>query len=463
MPLYGTLVDLVASVDAAHQSANPTPAPLPTRHALERHGAIRLGTAHEMRLMARLFALLGMHPVGYYDLSVVDFPLHGTAFRPITDDALAANPFRVFTTVLRPDLISSPTVRQTATDILSRRRLFSARLIQIMDLAEASGPTRNLPPSLADELIVESLQVFKWHSRSTVPQAIYLALKAAHPMVADIVCFPSAHINHLTPRTLDIDAVQAAMVRQGLPAKEQIEGPPGGRKCEILLRQTSFKALEERVIFPLDGASDSNDAGHVNGTHTARFGEVEQRGAAVTPKGRQLYDRLLAEAIAAHDDPETESDRDFSSSLSQAFAAYPDCWTELRRQGLVYFSYRVVPQAPESRQEQVATIVHESPGGASGISMERLVSAGLVSCEAITYEDFLPFSTAGIFRSNLGDGGGSENRDGRLSNMSEAQGRAELEVVLGETIPSEFDIYERIQEASVKECEIALGLGRIVV
>ncbi len=31
-------------------------------------------------------------------------------------------------------------------------------------------------------------------------------------------------------------------------------------------------------------------AGQKQGTHTARFGEIEQRGVALTPKGRQLYD-----------------------------------------------------------------------------------------------------------------------------------------------------------------------------
>jgi hypothetical protein len=37
-----------------------------------------------------------------------------------------------------------------------------------------------------------------------------------------------------------------------------------------------FQALEEPVLF----------AGEHKGTHTARFGEIEQRGVALTPKGR---------------------------------------------------------------------------------------------------------------------------------------------------------------------------------
>jgi hypothetical protein len=48
------------------------------------------------------------------------------------------------------------------------------------------------------------------------------------------------------------------------------------RRCPILLRQTSFKAISERIRF--------KHTGSVSG-HRARFGEIESRGVALTPKG----------------------------------------------------------------------------------------------------------------------------------------------------------------------------------
>jgi hypothetical protein len=92
VPLYADLIDIINEVDDKVLQARRTLSPnsseviqeLPSRHRLERHGAIRLGTVHELRTIRRLFAVLGMHPVGYYDLSVVGFPLHATAFRPLT-------------------------------------------------------------------------------------------------------------------------------------------------------------------------------------------------------------------------------------------------------------------------------------------------------------------------------------------------------------------------------------------
>ncbi|KAK4228038.1 hypothetical protein QBC38DRAFT_167487 [Podospora fimiseda] len=432
VPLYGDLVDIVASVDASVlASKSQTPSDLLTRHQLERHGAIRLGTAQEMRLISRLFRIMGMYPVGYYDLQIVGFPLHGTAFRPISEQSLSANPFRVFTTVLRPSLIASPTVRKMAESTLSSRQLFSSRLIELMDGVETAGL---MPEGNVTEFISEALKIFKWHSKSTVSLSTYESLLREHPMVADIVCFPSAHINHLTPRTLDIDAVQEEMVRRGLPAKECIEGPPAGRKCEILLRQTSFKALEERVIFV--GGDDEC----VDGTHTARFGEVEQRGAAVTKKGRELYDRLLVSAIGMK-----ETERDMVEALKETFVEYPDDWETLRKQDLVFFRYKVV------KSECIPNFKLDT------VRMEELIQTGVVECQPITYEDFLPLSAAGIFTSNLGD---DDRKLYKTNGM--ADGRAELEAVLGQQIPCETSLYEELQSDSVKQCEEALGLKRII-
>lgn len=64
----------------------------------------------------------------------------------------------------------------------------------------------------------------------------------------------------------------------GIDPKATIEGL-ARRDCPILLRQTSFKALEETIAF----------ADVAKGKHTVRFGEIEQRGIALTRKGRALY------------------------------------------------------------------------------------------------------------------------------------------------------------------------------
>src|SRR6185312_6771689 len=74
----------------------------------------------------------------------------------------------------------------------------------------------------------------------------------------------------------------------------------------------------------------------IEGTHTARFGEIEQRGAALTPKGRALYDTLLSEArTLSRGKPAHEAQR----ILAERFAAFPDDPAAMREQGLAYFEY----------------------------------------------------------------------------------------------------------------------------
>lgn len=114
VPLYGELVDLVADVNARYARDEGAGPDASARIAVERHGAIRLGTAQELSTMRRVLAVMGMRPVGYYDLSQAGIPVHATAFRPADAAALEANPFRLFTSLLRPELIEDTALRQRA-------------------------------------------------------------------------------------------------------------------------------------------------------------------------------------------------------------------------------------------------------------------------------------------------------------------------------------------------------------
>jgi uncharacterized glyoxalase superfamily metalloenzyme YdcJ len=422
VPLYGTLVDLVAEINDAVLTANPALAEQldrtdeRARLDQERHGAIRVGTAEELATLGRLFALMGMYPIGYYDLSVAGVPVHSTAFRPRTAQALARNPFRVFTSLLRLELIENVALREQSAAILSQRRIFTDTALALIAQAEREG---GLDQADARRFVIEALETFRWHGDATVSLDTYHALHDAHRLIADVVSFRGPHINHLTPRTLDIDAAQAGMLARGIDAKAVIEGPPP-RRCPILLRQTSFKALEETVHFP---SGDAGDAG----THTARFGEIEQRGLALTPKGRALYDQLLAQARDSGGAGSTG--QDYPTRLAAAFTAFPDDHDTLRREGLGYYRYALTEAG------------RANPGAVGDLPAEALIAAGLASADPIVYEDFLPVSAAGIFQSNLG---GDEQRA-----YAAHANRDAFEQALGMEVEDEFAIYERLQAESL--------------
>ncbi|WP_017349872.1 2-oxoadipate dioxygenase/decarboxylase HglS [Pantoea sp. A4] len=404
VPQYGTLLQIVQRVNGAYLQQYPATFSADEREEelnrlnVERHGAIRLGTAQELSTMRQLFAVMGMQPVSYYDLSAAGVPVHSTAFRATDEASLRFNPFRVFTSLLRLELIADDQLRQRAESILNQRDIFTPRARELIAHSQQQG---GLDDAEADEFVREALETFRWHREAQVDFATYNALSEQHRLVADVVCFKGPHINHLTPRTLNIDAVQAAMPEYQITPKESIEGPPR-RQVPILLRQTSFKALSEQIVF-----SD-----HAEGKHTARFGEIEQRGMALTPTGRALYDRLLQQNDAA------------------AFTQFPDDETTLRQQKLGYFRYALaagqpLPAAQNSRQH-----------------LEALLAAGVITATPIIYEDFLPVSAAGIFQSNL---------DSERSGVSQGSpNKAAFEAALGCRVTDEFSLYQALEEASLQ-------------
>ena len=432
VPQYGTLIDLVNDVNAATLKADPAlkerleAAGELERLDVERHGAIRVGTAEELNIIGRMFQVMGMFPVGYYDLSVAGIPVHSTAFRPVDEESLQRNPFRIFTSLLRLELIEDQELAAIAKEILSKRKIVTDLAIAKIEQFEAQG---GLNENDAQVFVDEAVKTFMWHSEATVDAETYQRLHDAHRLIADVVSFKGPHINHLTPRTLDIDAVQAGMPERGIDPKLIVEGPPR-RRAPILLRQTSFKALEEPVVFA------GRDNPGTTGSHTARFGEIEQRGVALTPKGREMYDAtLLAARQAASASTETGSDG-YVSALENAFKDFPDSFEEIYAQDLGYFRFRASG---------------EFNGKAT--STEQLLESGALVADPQTYEDFLPVSAAGIFQSNLGTDA--------QSNYETSANQDAFEAALGSKVTDELSLYKTVQTRSLQFALYALGQSHL--
>jgi uncharacterized glyoxalase superfamily metalloenzyme YdcJ len=427
VPAYGTLMSLVGEVNAETLAADPVlkerleATDTLERISEERHGAIRLGTPEELSMMRRAFAVMGMYPVGYYDLSTAGVPVHSTAFRPVGEESLNRNPFRVFTSLLRLDLIADEKLREEAAAVLAARKIFTDEAVRLVEKAERDG---GLDAADAARFVTEVLETFRWHDHAIVSTDMYKRLHDAHRLIADVVSFKGPHINHLTPRTLDIDKVQARMPEEGIAPKAIVEGPPT-RDCPILLRLTSFKALEEAVSFI------GSDGSWQKGSHTARFGEIEQRGIAVTPKGRALYDKLLNDTRArVRPAADGSNAAEYEAALADVFKAFPDTWNGIRQAGLGYFRYSLTEKG-------------QSVTGRNA-DLETAIEAGLIQFDPIVYEDFLPVSAAGIFQSNLGDDA--------TQDFVASPNQVMFERDLGATVLDEFAHYAGIQRASLEMC-----------
>jgi uncharacterized glyoxalase superfamily metalloenzyme YdcJ len=344
VPAYATLVEVSGQVNADYVARHPGAERLGTvaRVTAERHGAIRVGGPAELAAVAELFAAFGMFPVGYYDLRSArsPVPVVSTAFRPVEANELAHNPFRVFTSMLatRDRRYFDPDLRARVETFVERRQLFDPALLARARMIAAEGAC---DVDEAAAFVGAAVSAFAL-SREPINKHWYEELSRVSPVAADIAGVCSTHINHLTPRVLDIDELYGRMTERGITMIDAIQGPPGTDGPAVLLRQTSFRALAEPCLFR------SRDGSVAKGTLRVRFGEVEARGVALTPRGRERYDAAMAASNPA-------------SVWSRYFPSTDD---EMAADGLAYYRGGD-PSAP------------------------------------IVYEDFLPASAAGIFRSNL--------------------------------------------------------------
>lgn len=434
VPAYDTLVEVSREVNAdfvARHGAHAARLGSIERVTAERHGAIRVGSARELAQVGRVFGGFGMHPVGFYDLrdaSRSSVPVVSTAFRPIDPTELAKNPFRVFTSMLVHDdrRFFDADTQSRLEAFMAARTLFPAELLTLADRSIAED---GLDATAADRFLELATASFAL-SREPVDHDWYFHLERISSVAADIGGVPSTHINHLTPRVLDIDDLYARMQARGITMIDEIQGPPRWEGPDVLLRQTSFRALaEDRLFRHADGSVRT-------GSLRVRFGEVEQRGIALTTKGRDLYDRLVAEVDRRLAEAPVGTTRvDVAGDVWRE--GLPRTERGLAAQGLGFFTYRPAGSAPP----------------VSGAALGDLVASGVLVPEPIVYEDFLPRSAAGIFQSNLTDEGSRDDEQAGTHYDLER-----LSDVVGLPISDPTVLYHTQQVASLTATQQALGI-----
>ena len=475
----------------------------------ERHGAIRIGRPDEYRWIGRMFACFAMEPHNFYDMTNVgpkSQPIIATAFR-----STLRPEHRVFSSVLMTNYFD-PATKERIEGLVSKRTVFSDRAKQLIEKSEKNG---GLDWNDANALIKECTdRIFKWTGKAR-DHALYKELSAAgFKIAADISCFQSHHLNHLTPNTFCMDLYTAAMkhclgevdakwfearantvlgrivkqadhdfmklhfkhipleeiaaYRQGSVSQADIakaaadltalfaqpgfalaklnhagfkdftEGP--SEDTPVLLRQDAYKALTEPVEFT------ENDGSIVNTTHTARFGEIEERFYACTPKGRKLYDECLAVADAAREKDPAWPKRDmagYEAAYAKPFAVFPKSLRELIAGGFVYARY-----VPTEKGLAAA-----KSGAVRSADLWELVRDGFADYEGLRYEDFLPVSAAGIFASNLQQYGTKSTAAVKPTYTQQM-----LEDILGKRIIDSTAVYAGVEAESKLETYAKLGV-----
>ncbi len=476
LPEYNRFTVPVRASNLAQLDRHPDPHVNRETLMEEKHGAIRVPGAEEMRVVTRIFAVLGMVPVEFYDMTILgekSLPMIATAFRS-TDRSVEESAFRMFCSMLHVPSIPPQVRDEVLAELEKNRRLypkFSPELLALLDRAERNSGLGADDARRFAALVVEALSM---HKDKVVNFALYSKLRQISDPLADIV-LESPVLNHLTPRALDIEDAVAQLNAAGIPMQTVIQGPPIREGSpQIQLNQIARIAAGEDVFVTLDPAvlaefardpislaQSKADAPRLelqSGEkvadymarieaalasvpiaviqHKARFGEIEARGVALTRKGEAAYN---AYGIESETDPAAKQ-----AKVAKFKQEYPRTDRQLHDAGWAYYTYQTT-EAGRTRRGSNAARKADLPA---------LLDAGDVTLVPQTYHDFLPFSAAAIFRANLTEG--SRGIDGVARDASD--NRRTLEQAMGTTIADRHDLHRRDRDESLRRVCAELNL-----
>jgi uncharacterized glyoxalase superfamily metalloenzyme YdcJ len=477
LPEYKQFVDIVNDSNQEFIKNNPDLyIDSPKRVMEERHGAIRVGKSSEIRTISRIFSCMGMEPVNFYDLTKVKnpMPVISTAFRPKTKEEIDQSAFRMFVSMLFIDdkRFFNDHQKQVIEEKLAKRELFDDELLEILDINEKNG---GLDENQAKILIKKTADALKMDKNQTIDFNLYKNfIINGNDVAADIICFNSIHINHLTPRVYDIFDAHKRLQDANIPTIDNVQGPPKRHDESVLplLNQTSRKApgeyvytsisekflsqnesdqlkiinklkSEDKIIY-LDIKSGENIKNYLDRAsnilldrkievvaikHKARFGEIECRGVSLTPKGREIYDQMIQNSTYIDNYPKTHKEL-----VKKAYAYYEYYLTEK------YYSL--------NNDEKNSLIKNISTNNINEKNIDKdifeMIDGGFIGILPITYEDFLPKSAAGIFESNLS--GETKIMNKKTSGKSDNQ--VIIEKAMNKKIINSYELYLEIENKS---------------
>lgn len=473
----------------------------------ERHGAIRIGKPDEYRWITRFFGAFAMEPHNYYDMTNLgpkSQPVVATAFRS------SLNPdHRVFCSLLQTDYFDAST-RARIEHLLSTRRVFSDNAKRLIEKGEAQG---GLDRKDADDLIREGTdRIFKWTGQARDHNLYTDLCDSGFKIAADIACFESHHLNHLTPNTFCMDLYTAAMkfcmgemveadfrlraaraldrviatgdrdfLRLNFKrlSREEIDGYRPGRPAPGAVAER-VEALTQRLLRPDLALHQLDHAGFKDFTEgpsedTPVLLRQDAYKALSEPVTFRNPDGSVVEAV--HTARFGEIEQRFYATTAKGRALYDRCLAEAdaardrdptlqKRDFAAYEAMYAGPFSPfpktlQALLEQGLVLGRYSPTG-RGIAakgslrttdIHALVREGHAQVDGLRYEDFLPVSAAGIFASNL-------NQYGTQSTAAQkpVYTREAFEAILGKRILDSDTIDLGIEAESLLETYEALGL-----
>lgn len=476
----------------------------------ERHGAIRVGRPDEYRWVTRFLAAFAMEPHNFYDMSRVGAksqPIIATAFRSILNPE-----HRLFCSLLITDFFDDST-KSRVESLLATRQVFSDRAKALVEKGERQG---GLDWNDANDLIREGTQrIFAWTGKAANHQLYTELCNSGFKIAADIACFRSHHLNHLTPNTLCMDLYTTSMKHcmgeinaeefrpRALAALRHLATFADRDWLRLHFRHLTNDAIDGFGPASPNATSDASLLAMVDeliarfAKPDLRLDEMPHSGFKDTTEGpshdtpvllRQDAYKALTEAVqftnpdgsvldTVHTARFGEIEQRFYATTPSGLELYNQCLAkaEVTRGGdpdladRDFDAYLAAERAhfapfPKSlrellRQGLVYGRYSATPAGiaqaarAGTTDRHELVRLGFARVEGLRFEDFLPVSAAGIFASNL-------QQYGTKATASDTprHTRQSFEQLIGRPVIEADDVYRALEAISLIETYTTLGL-----
>lgn len=386
------------------------------------HGAIRCASDEELRNITDLFAVMGNYPVNYYDLRE-KVSVESTAFRPITQEEIEENGFRIFCSRLSLECVPAEH-RDYVQSIIGRRKLFSPELTELILKAKTNG---GLDKEQAREFIAACVKLFTRPGEALISLAEFAKLQSINKVACQVLVSNSLAFNHLTPSVASVPAAHEEMQRRGIKTIPVWQGPVGK---DFILRQTSCLAPPVKLKFP------NGDGTYEIAEYQETFVEFEERLQALTPKGRERFEALFDEGKDALKLKESDPGyaEHYYQVMREALSGFPADMRTLWDEGLAYFTFETTDKQSGSCED-----------------IDSLIANDAVKLLPQQYEDFFGPAATNIFNSNIG------LEDVSNVGVAKPDSQSTFEKAMGREVVNMYDYYQQIQDASRDQVLRQLG------
>ena len=171
--------------------------------------------------------------------------------------------------------------RPFVESIIERRNVFPAPLLDLIKIGHQTG----LNQDQVDQFVEHCVEIFVRPKTALVSRQEHEQLRAINKVAAQVLITNSLAFNHLTPSVASVPQAHQQMIAQGIKTIPVWQGPVG---LDVILRQTSCLAPPVVLKFP------EADGAFAEAEYQETFVEFEERLQALTPTGRQEFERLFA-------------------------------------------------------------------------------------------------------------------------------------------------------------------------